>query len=249
MSSSKAPSALEGKGFLTYRYSGTPGKLSAIPSTIPSLSPSQILVRITHSGVCYTDYEYFKHGFPVALGHEGVGIVEAIGSSVKSVSVGDRVGTGFHRDCCMDCRYCLTGRDIWCHDRIVYGLGDYDQGSFSGYYIGKEGFVFKIPEDLASEDAAPLQCAGATVYSALADNVKRGDRVGILGIGGLGHLAIQFAAKMGNEVVVFSTSKDKEGEARGFGANEFVLLGELEKLSKPVDVLVIAGARYPDWEK
>ncbi|KAK4217334.1 GroES-like protein [Rhypophila decipiens] len=244
----ETPTALSGKEFNTYRSSNN--KLTTIPSTIPStLLPHQILIRITHSGVCYTDYEYFKYGSPAALGHEGVGLVEAVGSSVRSVSIGDRVGTGFLRDSCMDCRYCLTGKDIWCLDRAVFGLGDIEQGSFSGYYIGKEGYVFKIPEGLASADAAPLQCAGATVYSALADNVRPGDRVGILGVGGLGHLAIQFAEKMGNQVVVFSTSRDKETEARGFGASEFVLLGELEKLSKPVDVLIIAGAKYPDWEK
>ena len=138
---------------------------------------------------------------------------------------------------------------MFCYDRVIYGFGDYDQGTFSKYFVGNEGFVHKIPEGLSSEDAAPLQCAGATVYAALVDNVKLGQRVGVLGIGGLGHLAIQFAEKMGFEVVVFSTSPDKEGEARGFGASEFVLLGEVEKVSKPVDVLIIAGNRYPDWER
>lgn len=100
--------------------------------------------------------------------------------------------------------------------------------------IGTETFLHKIPENISSEHASPLQCAGATVYSALIKTVKPGDRVGIVGIGGLGHLAIQFSAKLGYETVVFSTSAAKEAEARSFGAEEFYLLSEVEKVAKPV---------------
>ncbi|KAK3313432.1 chaperonin 10-like protein [Apodospora peruviana] len=240
-------SSLIGKPFNAYR--AVDGKLTSTPSTIPSLGPSDVLIRLTHSGVCYTDYEFFRTGLPLALGHEGVGIVEAVGSAVSTLKVGDRAGAGFGRRSCGHCRYCLTGKDIWCYERVTYGWGDFDNGTFSAYYVGDEAHLFKIPDGLASEDAAPLQCAGATVYTALRDTVKPTDRVGIIGIGGLGHLAIRFASKMGTEVVVFSTSRDKESEARGFGASEFVLLSELDKVSKPVDVLVVAGARYPDWSK
>jgi D-arabinose 1-dehydrogenase-like Zn-dependent alcohol dehydrogenase len=102
---------------------------------------------------------------------------------------------------------------------------------------------------MTSEDAAPLQCAGGTVYSALINSTKPGDRVGILGIGGLGHLAIQFSAKLGFDTVVFSTSSEKEAEAKSFGASEFYLLSETEKITKPIDVLIIAGSKYPDWSK
>lgn len=239
--------SLTGKSYPVIR--GLDGKLASTPVTIPALGPHDVLIRITHSGVCYSDYEYFHHGAPLALGHEGVGVVEAVGEAVTSLAPGDRAGGGFHRDSCGHCDYCLTGRDILCHDRVEFGEGDYDNGTFGSYFVGKEGYVHKIPDGLASEHAAPLQCAGATVYSALAGTVKARDRVGIVGIGGLGHLAIQFAAKMGAEVVVFSTSRDKEAEAKGFGASEFVLLDEPDKVSKPVQVLVIAGSHYPDWEK
>jgi D-arabinose 1-dehydrogenase-like Zn-dependent alcohol dehydrogenase len=208
-----------------------------------------VLIRVTHSGVCYTDYEFYRLGAPLALGHEGVGVVEAVGPAVTTLVPGDRAGGGFHKDSCGACDYCLTGRDILCYDRVVFGEGDYDNGTFGTYFVGKEGYVHKIPEGLASEDAAPLQCAGATVYAALADNIKPRDRVGVIGIGGLGHLAIQYAAKMGSEVVVFSTSKDKEAEARSFGAAEFVLLDEPETISAPVQVLLITGSKYPDWDK
>lgn len=106
--------------------------------------------------------------------------------------------------------------------------------SHSKIDIGTETFLHTIPASLASEHAAPLQCAGATVYSALISVLYPGARVGIIGIGGLGHLAIQFSAKLGHDTVVFSTTKEKEDEARGFGATEFYLLREAEKLKKPV---------------
>jgi D-arabinose 1-dehydrogenase-like Zn-dependent alcohol dehydrogenase len=112
-----------------------------------------------------------------------------------------------------------------------------------------ESYVHKIPDNLASEHAAPLQCAGSTVYSALIGSAKPGDRIGVIGIGGLGHLAIQFSAKMGYETVVFSTSADKEAEAKSFGASEFYLLSEPEKITKPINVLIVTGSRYPDWAK
>ena len=102
---------------------------------------------------------------------------------------------------------------------------------------------------MASEHAAPLQCAGSTVYTALVSSIKPGDRVGIVGIGGLGHLAIQFSSKFGAETIAFSTSPSKEEEARSFGASEFYLMSEPEKIKKPLNLLIIAGNGYPDWAK
>ncbi|KAH8646212.1 chaperonin 10-like protein [Xylariales sp. PMI_506] len=238
---------LAGKEYLVWRY--VDGKPTPTPATIPTLGPQDVLIRITHSGVCYTDYEFFKLGAPLALGHEGVGIVEAVGDAVTSLKIGDRAGGGFHRDSCGKCNYCLTGQDIHCYSRTIYGTGDYNNGTFGAYYVGKEGFVHKIPDELSSADAAPLQCAGATVYGALVNTIRPRDRVGVMGVGGLGHLAVQFAAKMGAHVVVFSTTADKESEARKLGASEFVLLKDdgLAKLKAPVDVLIAAGSRYPDW--
>jgi D-arabinose 1-dehydrogenase-like Zn-dependent alcohol dehydrogenase len=109
--------------------------------------------------------------------------------------------------------------------------------------------VYHIPDNLSSADAAPLQCAGATVYNALIDTVKAGDRVGVLGIGGLGHLAIQFATKLGAEVVVFSTTAKKEAEARSFGAKEFYLLSEPDKIKEPISTLILTGSKAPDFSK
>jgi D-arabinose 1-dehydrogenase-like Zn-dependent alcohol dehydrogenase len=150
---------------------------------------------------------------------------------------------------CGKCKYCLTGRDIWCYSRDIYGEAGFNTGTFGDYYIGPETYVYHIPEEISSAEAAPLQCAGATVYSGLISVVKPGDRVGIIGIGGLGHLAIQFASKLGAEVVVFSTTEKKEAEARAFGADEFYLLSEPEKVKEPIDVLVLTGSKVPDFTK
>jgi D-arabinose 1-dehydrogenase-like Zn-dependent alcohol dehydrogenase len=237
-----------GKQYKFYRQNN--GVTGAFDAKIRELGPYDILLRITHTGVCHSDVVTCRNGLPAALGHEGVGVVEAVGSLVTQLKVGDRAGGGFQKNSCGHCKYCLSGRDILCYERVIFGEGDWDNGTFGEYYVGKEGFLHRIPDALPSEYAAPLQCAGATVYAALKATVTSGKRVGIMGIGGLGHLAIQYAAKMGAEVVVYSTTADKEAEAKGFGASEFYLLNEmLEKQTAPVDVLVITGTKYPDWDK
>ncbi|ORY05055.1 chaperonin 10-like protein [Clohesyomyces aquaticus] len=228
-------------------YRGVEGVVKKSSAQLPPLGPKDILLKITHSGVCGTDLGYMPFG--IALGHEGVGIVQAVGSDVTQFKVGDRAGGGYHRNSCGHCSYCLFGQDIWCYERSVFGEKDYHNGTFGEYYIGVETYLHKIPDGLASEHAAPLQCAGATTYNAISSVAKPGDRVGIIGIGGLGHLAIQFAQKLGAQVVVFSTSSSKEEEARKLGASEFYLLDEVDKIKKPVNILVVAGNTYPNWKK
>src|ERR1700761_379524 len=167
-------SGLTGTEYDVYR--GIEGKIVKTPTKIPELGPHDVLIKITHSGVCFTDREFFHAGAPLALGHEGVGVVVAVGKDVKELKVGDRAGGGFHREACGHCQYCLNGQDIWCYERTIYGEGDFNNGTFGEYYIGKETYVHKIPDGLSSEHAAPLQCAGATVYTAVADHVKPNSR-------------------------------------------------------------------------
>lgn len=226
-------------------YRGAEGSIKRVQGKVRALAPEEVLIKITHSSLCATDLMYLPAG--IALGHEGIGLVQEVGSDVTNLKIGDRVGGGFHRGSCGYCKFCLSGQDIWCSERVIFGSADTDNGTFSDYFIGRETYVHKIPEGIKSEHAAPLQCAGATVYSALVDVVKPAQRVGIIGIGGLGHLAIQFASKMGAKVTVFSSTADKEKEARSFGADEFCLLSEPEKVKAPVDVLVLTGSKYPDW--
>jgi D-arabinose 1-dehydrogenase-like Zn-dependent alcohol dehydrogenase len=230
---------------ITYR--GVENSVKSVTSKVPTLGPFDVLVKVTHSSLCGTDLAYIPYG--IALGHEGIGIIQEIGSAVTQLKIGDRVGGGYHRGSCGHCKYCLNGQDIWCYERVVFGEGDHDNGTFSPYYIGRETYVHKIPDAIPSEFAAPLQCAGATVYGAMVGIVKPSQRVGIIGIGGLGHLAIQFASKLGASVVVFSHSANKEAEARSFGAEEFHPLDDISKIAAPVDVLVLTANRYPDWSK
>ncbi|KAM3541305.1 putative formaldehyde dehydrogenase AdhA [Beauveria bassiana] len=221
----------------------------ARPITDHSLKDEQVLVRITHSGICGTDEHYKTED--MVLGHEGVGVVEAIGESVKRLSIGDRVGWGYCHGSCMACRECQKGQELYCSRRELYGATNLDQGSFASHAIWNEAFLFLIPDSLSSAEAAPLMCAGAAVYSALSGaKIRWSDRVGILGVGGLGHLAIQFAAKMGCQVVAVSNTPNKEKDATAFGATEFVCLADADAaLATPVDCLLLAGAKQPDWSK
>ncbi|OAP64234.1 hypothetical protein AYL99_00206 [Fonsecaea erecta] len=229
----------------TFVMRGVEGKVKKTPAEIPELKANEVLVKISHSGLCGTDLFYIEPG--CALGHEGVGTVEKVGSAVTAHKIGDRVGGGYLRSSCGQCKYCLTGKDIMCYQRDIYGAAGFSNGTFATYYIATEGYVYAIPESMPSEIAAPLQCAGATVYSALKTYYQPGMRVGVLGIGGLGHLAIQFAAKMGAPTTVFSTSPSKEKEARDFGASSFVVLGQEHTLDAPVDLLLITSHKAPDW--
>jgi D-arabinose 1-dehydrogenase-like Zn-dependent alcohol dehydrogenase len=157
----------------------------------------------------------------MVLGHEGVGTVEAVGPDVKQLRKGDRVGWGYQTDACGLCTYCMRGEEIFCQDRAIYGTSNLNQGSFASHAIWREAFLHPIPEGMSNEAAAPLQCGGATVFTAL-HNAGPTETVGIMGVGGLGHLAIQFAAKMGLRVVVISGSERKRQQAMDLGAHRFI---------------------------
>ena len=135
----------------------------------------------------------------------------------------------------------------------MYAFANTDKGSFATHGVWREAFLFKLPDEVEDADAAPLMCGGATVFNALEGyDVRPTDRVGVVGVGGLGHLAIQFAAKMGCEVVVFSGSSGKKDEAMRLGAKEFHALKEEDNLkdtTKPINRLLVTTAAQPDWNK
>ncbi|KAL6231593.1 hypothetical protein BDW75DRAFT_39391 [Aspergillus navahoensis] len=215
----------------------------------PALQGDKVLVKVSHSGVCGTDLHY--KSADMVLGHEGVGYVEEVGPGVKDLKKGDRVGWGFEHDCCGRCRHCLSGFETFCPERAMYGMTDLDQGSFASHAIWREAFLFKIPDALDNESAAPLMCGGSTVYNALVGaEVTPKDTVGIVGIGGLGHLAIQFAAKMGCYVIVFSGTDSKKEEAMKLGAKEFVATKDAKELktSRKLNNLIVTTSSLPDWE-
>lgn len=188
----------------------------------------------------------------MVLGHEGVGVVEAVGPDVKYLKKGDRVGWGYETDSCGHCHACISGEEIFCPERAMYGEAARDQGSFASGAVWREAFLHRTPDEISDEDAAPLQCGGATVYTALYD-VKPNEVVGIMGVGGLGHLAIQFAAKMGCRVVVLSGSDSKRDQALALGAHKFVAMKDLDTGKKdetvwPISRLVVTTSAQPAWE-
>ncbi|KAE8166975.1 chaperonin 10-like protein [Aspergillus tamarii] len=215
-----------------------------------ALQKDQVYVRVTHSGVCFTDVHY-RHA-DMALGHEGAGVVEETGPEVQDLKKGDRVGWGYEHDCCGRCSRCLTGWETFCPERKMYADADLDQGSFASHAVWRESFLFKIPDGIKNEDAAPLMCGGSTVFNALhVAGVRPTARVGIIGVGGLGHLAIQFAAKMGCQVVVFSGSDNKRDEAKKLGATEFYATKGVKELNveKKLDNLIVTTSSQPDWNQ
>jgi len=238
---------MTGFEYVTYRGSKE-GKVVEAKALIETLGPDEVILKVTHSGVCGTDLHYTSKD--MVLGHEGVGVVQQVGSQVTKFKVGDRAGWGYLHDACLECEQCLKGDEIYCDKRHLYGTHELDQGAFASHAVWKAAFLFHIPDSLSSTDAAPLMCAGATVFTALQKlGVRSTDRVGVIGIGGLGHLAIQFAAKMGCEVVVFSGTESKREEAVELGADEFYATRGLEKLQigSKLDYLIVTTSQQPDW--
>jgi D-arabinose 1-dehydrogenase-like Zn-dependent alcohol dehydrogenase len=187
----------------------------------------------------------------MVLGHEGVGIVESVGPDTKYLKKGDRVGWGYETDSCGHCHECISGEEIFCPERAMYSEANLDQGSFASGAVWREAFLHPIPDAITDETAAPLQCGGATVFTALYD-VKPNEVVGIMGVGGLGHLAIQFAAKMGCRVVVLSGTDSKKAQALELGAHKFVAMKdpdtkELESLW-PLSRLLVTTSAQPAWD-
>ncbi|KAI0478263.1 GroES-like protein [Xylaria cf. heliscus] len=228
--------------------SGVPKQESTVKPD--ELSGDQVFVKITASGLCGTDLHYRNQH--MGLGHEGVGVVEKTGPLCKVLKAGDRVGWGYSHGSCGHCHQCLSGNDIYCAERALYGYADLDQGSFGSHAVWREVALFKLPDSISDEDAAPLQCAGATVFSALHSyKTQPTETVGIMGVGGLGHLAIQFAAKMGCRVVVLSGSDSKKEEAFKLGAHEFVAMkGKTElQVSQPLDRLLVTTSAQPNWDQ
>ncbi|KAJ5787861.1 hypothetical protein N7457_002851 [Penicillium paradoxum] len=230
-------------------YKGSKDGIIQAETQRGDLKRDDVLVRITHSGVCGTDAHY--QTADMALGHEGTGVVEATGPEANILKKGDRVGWGYQHDCCGHCRQCLSGWETLCSERKMYAFADTDQGSFGSHAVWREAFLFKVPDNISNEDAGPLMCGGSTVFNALhVAQVRPTARVGIVGVGGLGHLAIQFAAKMGCQVVVFSGTDSKKEEATKLGAGEFYATkGAKElKVKAPIDNLIVTTSSQPDWQ-
>jgi uncharacterized zinc-type alcohol dehydrogenase-like protein len=218
------------------------------------LGTHDVEIRISHCGICHSDVhlvdgDWGMGSYPMVPGHEIVGTVTALGPEVKHLEAGARVGVGWQRGACLACDSCIAGDENLCAQNEATCVGHH--GGFADRIRLDGRFAFPIPEALASENAAPLLCGGATVYSPLRRWAKPSMRVGVVGIGGLGHLALQFARAMGCEVTAISSSPDKEPEARGFGAQRFLATGEpnaLRSAASSLDLILSTVFVTPDWD-
>ena len=191
---------------------------------VPRPQPGQILVRIAASGVCHTDLHAADGDWPVKPtppfipGHEGVGIVAAVGAGVSHIKEGDRVGVPWLYTACGHCRHCLGGWETLCESQQNTGYSV--NGGFAEYVIADPDYVGQLPQNVSFVDIAPILCAGVTVYKGLkATDTRPGDWVVVSGIGGLGHMAVQYAKAMGLNVLAVDISEAKLGLARKLGAS------------------------------
>ncbi|MEK6511195.1 NAD(P)-dependent alcohol dehydrogenase [Myroides odoratimimus] len=194
----------------------------------------EVLVDILYCGICHADIhqaknEYGNTIYPFVPGHEIIGRVNSIGNKVKKYKIGDTVGIGYFIDSCGYCSNCLEHEEQFCDNGITptqngkLANGQTTKGGYSNCIVVKEDYLLHIPESLNSPGTAPLLCAGITTYSALVHNaVKKGDKVAILGLGGLGHMTVKFAVSFGAEVSVLSTSPLKADSALALGAHHFI---------------------------
>lgn len=194
---------------------------------VPKAGIGQIVVKIKACGVCHTDL-HAAHGdwpvkptLPLIPGHEGVGEIVEIGANVKHLQMGDRVGIPWLYSACGNCEYCLSGRETLCKEQQNAGYSV--NGSYADYCLAEADYVAKIPDELSYVDAAPIFCAGVTTYKALkVGGAKPGDWVAIYGIGGLGHVAVQYAKAMGFHVVAVDTFDEKLELASKLGADKVI---------------------------
>lgn len=186
--------------------------------------------------------------FPLVPGHEVIGTTTAMGERVDGLAIGQRVGVGWQRGACNRCEWCLCGLQNLCANSRPTAVAGY--GGFADRLRVDYRFAVPIPDELDSAVAAPLLCAGVTVYASLSRLIHPGSRIGVIGIGGLGHLALQFARAMGCEVFAFSTSPDKAAEAQRFGAHHFVVstdAAQMQRMTARLDVLLAAATAKLDW--
>jgi uncharacterized zinc-type alcohol dehydrogenase-like protein len=217
------------------------------------LGPRDVLIKIAYAGICHSDIhtareEWGEAIFPLVPGHEIAGVVEEVGSGVGKYSVGDRVGVGCMVDSCRECENCLAGEEQYC---LKGNIGTYNaigrdgrptEGGYSTHIVVDEDFVLGIPEGIGLDQAAPLLCAGITLYSPLKHwGAGPGKNVAIVGLGGLGHMGVKIAHALGAEVTVLSQTLSKQADGLSLGADHFYATSDdqtFEKLAWSFDLIV-----------
>jgi D-arabinose 1-dehydrogenase-like Zn-dependent alcohol dehydrogenase len=226
------------------------GDFEAVQRPVPEPAAGQVRIKVEACGVCHSD-QLVKEGlwpgiaFPRVPGHEVVGRIDAVGRGVTQWQAGQRVGVGWHGGHCFECDSCRRGDFMNCTRLHITGISS--DGGYAEYLLARQEALARFPAGLDVVAAAPLLCAGITTFNALRHSGARpGDRVAVQGIGGLGHLAIQYAAKMGFTTIAISTGKDKEQLARSLGASIYIdagssdAAGDLQKLGGAHVILATA---------
>ncbi len=219
-------------------YAALSNTTPLVPHSFERREPKDhdVVIEIKYCGICHSDIHMtrdewgFNSVFPMVPGHEIAGVVSKVGSKVKKFKVGDHVGVGCMVDSCRECHHCKQDLDNYCLNgsTLTYGSPEKDgsgitQGGYSDVIVTNEDFVLRIPNSIPLDQAAPLLCAGVTTYSPLMHwKAGPGKKVGVLGLGGLGHMAVKFAVAMGAEVTVISHSEKKREDAKNFGAKKFI---------------------------
>ena len=220
------------------------------------LGESEVRVMVTHCGVCYSDVQaiddfYGVTPYPFVPGHEVVGHVAELGPRATGLRKGDRVAIGWQGRSCGKCQWCLKGEEQLCVEVEKNGVW-FTHGGFASAMVADHRFVHPVPEGMPSEQAAVMMCAGATVYSCLRNRAAGpSSRVGVIGVGGLGHLAIQCAKALGCEVTAFSSSPEKRAEALDFGADDFAAVNDtagLKHREDSYDLLLYTNHAKVEWE-
>ena len=221
----------------------------------PPLRPMDVEIQVTHCGLCSSDLHLIDGHwgdasvYPQVCGHEVIGRISAVGENVAGLRPGQRVGVGWYRSACLACEFCLRGQEQHC-PCLIATCTHGEHGGLADYMHCDSRFVFPIPSALSSEHAAPLLCAGVTVHTALKRATEPNMVVGIVGIGGLSHLAVQFAAKRGCHVTALSSSPHKERDALTLGAKRFVDLSEpveCKRVRNALDYILVTSSVACDW--
>jgi uncharacterized zinc-type alcohol dehydrogenase-like protein len=218
------------------------------------LKADEVEVTVENSGLCHSDVSVINNewgfsSYPVIPGHEIIGRVSALGQSARGLTIGQRVGVGWSNSSCLHCEWCIGGNANLCPECQPTIVGHY--GGFADRVRAQWPWVIPIPEGVDAADAGPLLCGGVTVFTPFhVFDVRPTDRVGVVGIGGLGHLALKFANAWGCEVTAFTSTDSKADEARGFGAHRVVNSrspAEIQKIAKSLDLLIVTVAVPLDW--
>lgn len=219
------------------------------------LGPEEVEIDIEHCGICHADLSMIKNEwgmsqYPLIPGHEVVGKVSAVGTHAKNLQIGQRVGVGWNAISCMHCHECMTGQHNLCAKAVPTMVGH--QGGYADKIRTHWAWAIPLPETIESADIGPLMCGGIAVFAPLlVYNIKPTDHVGIIGVGGLGHMGIKFAKAWGCEVTAFTSQPEKSQDAKAFGAHHVVSSRDsaaILKMASTLDMLMVTSDVSLDWQ-